>query len=75
MPGSLIVTDDWSGYAPAYASGATTTMQLPKAATPKLPNSSCLGQRQGIIDFDPEVTDGALDLRMSERTRVIMHLL
>ena len=26
-----------------------------------------LRQRQGIIDFDPEVTDGALDLRMSEK--------
>ena len=40
MPGSLIVTDDWSGYA-ACASGATTTMQLPNAAIRKWPNSSC----------------------------------
>ena len=36
------VTDDWSGYAAAYASAATTTMQLPKAGKtiPKSPNSS-----------------------------------
>src|SRR6185437_4013278 len=26
-----------------------------------------LRQRQGIVDFDPEVTDGALNLRMSEK--------
>jgi ISXO2-like transposase domain len=40
MPGSLIVTDDWSAYA-NLRNRASTTMQLPKAATPKLPNSSC----------------------------------
>jgi hypothetical protein len=34
-----------------------------------------LRQHQCVIDFDPEVTDGALDLHMSKRTRVIMHLL
>jgi hypothetical protein len=34
-----------------------------------------LRQSQSIIDLDPKITDRALDLRVSERTRVIMHLL
>jgi len=34
-----------------------------------------LRQAQRIIDLDPKITDRALDLRVSKRTRVIMHLL
>jgi hypothetical protein len=31
-----------------------------------------LRQRQGVIDLDPEVTNGALDLGVSEQPRVIL---
>jgi hypothetical protein len=39
MPGYLIVTDDWSGYA-SLRKWASTTLQLPNVANLKWPNSS-----------------------------------
>ena len=33
-----------------------------------------LGQRESILDIDAKVADGALDLRMSEWTRVMMRI-
>jgi len=34
-----------------------------------------LRQCQRIVDLDPEIANRAYNLRMSERTRVIMHLM
>jgi hypothetical protein len=49
---------------------AGTTPRGRVCATPARPHCrselALLRERQGIIDFDPEVTDGALDLGMSE---------
>ena len=34
-----------------------------------------LGEGERILDVDAEIADGAFDLRVAERSRVIMHVL